>query len=144
MWVRACAVIWDGSVEDLPTAGYLIKSISGIYIEIVDFMASFGCVGSLPMPFTIPENARRPRGSFPCYCLWLRLRRLRFFPKQSTADSAEDADEQQDSVFFVATSVSEWIWNRPSARWRSQQLPSQGFFPSGEKRVLRMGLYRPG
>jgi hypothetical protein len=44
--VRAYAVVWDGSVEDLPTAGYLIKSISGIYIEIVDFMASFGWVGS--------------------------------------------------------------------------------------------------
>ena len=40
----------------------------------------------------------------------------------------------------MATSASEWIWNRPSARWRSQLPLSQGFFPSKAKRVLRMGL----
>jgi hypothetical protein len=44
----------------------------------------------------------------------------------------------------VATSASEWIWNQPSACWRSQLPLSQGFSPSEEKRVLRMGLHDLG
>ena len=62
-----------------------------------------------------------------------------------------------NSASFVAASASEWFGNRPSASpfdrlrapsgsrgWRSPPPPSQGFFPSGAKPFLRLGLHGSG
>ena len=46
----------------------------------------------------------------------------------------------ENDVCVVATSASEWFWDRLSARWRSQPRPEQGLSPSAGAHVLRWGL----